>query len=146
MKKYWQVDLTNVVVDGHNVLNKTLPAIVDTGTTLIIVPAFIAKEIHSMIPGSEYSPMYGWRIPCSFGNNETEEFITFKLGQEDFPIALRDFVRAKTAPSTNTTQLCYSGVAQANTPLIILGDTFLRSHYSVFDYDKARIGLAKSKA
>ncbi|KAI7887782.1 aspartic peptidase domain-containing protein [Mucor mucedo] len=146
IKKYWQVDLTNVMVDGNPILNKTLPAIVDTGTTLIIVPAYIAKEIHAKIPGAEYSPMYGWRIPCSFGEQTTEETIVFQLGQEEFPIPLRDFVRAKTSPSSGDVQMCYSGIAQANTPLIILGDTFLRSFYSVFDFGNARIGLARSKA
>lgn len=113
---------------------------------MIIVPAYIAKAIHDKIPGSQYSAMYGWRVPCSFADDPTEEEIVFKLGQEDFPIPLRDFVRAKTAPtSTGSVPMCFSGVAQANTPLIILGDTFLRSYYSVFDFGKARVGLAKSK-
>jgi hypothetical protein len=141
VKKYWQVDLNGVSVNGNNVMNGTMAAIVDTGTTLIIVPPSISKAIHSIIPGAEYDPMYGWRIPCTFGEKETTEVITFKLGNEDFPIVLKDFVRAK----ASTNGLCYSGVAEANTPLVILGDTFLRSYYSVYDFGNARVGLAKSK-
>lgn len=122
-----------------------MAAIADTGTTLIIVPPSVSKAIHAVIPGAQHDPMYGWRIPCSFGNKETNEVITFKLGNEDFPIDLRDFVRAKSSSTNGTDGLCYSGVAEANTPLVILGDTFLRSYYSVYDFGNARVGLAKSK-
>ncbi|GAA5801972.1 aspartic peptidase domain-containing protein [Helicostylum pulchrum] len=147
LKKYWQVDLSGISVNGRKVMNGSVPAIIDTGTTLIIVPPYIAQEIHSVIPGSEYSSMYGWRIPCSFAGHPTQEAITFNLDNQDFPILLKDFVRAKTSPSSgnSTVQMCFSGIAQANTPLIILGDTFLRSYYSVYDFANARIGLAKSK-
>lgn len=140
------MDLNGVSVNGQNVMNKTMAAIVDTGTTLIIVPPAISKAIHSVIPGAQHDPMYGWRVPCSFGDSNSTEVITFKLGNEDFPISLNNFVRAKSSTNTGGSEaLCYSGVAEANTPLIILGDTFLRSYYSVYDFGNARVGLAKSK-
>ena len=140
------MDLTGVAVDGINVLNHTMPAIVDTGTTLIIVPPYVSKSIHAAIPGARHDPMYGWRIPCAFGEHNSTEVITFKLGETDFPLYLKDFVRAKTSAAEDESEaLCYSGVAEANTPLVILGDTFLRSYYSVYDFEHARVGLAKSK-
>ncbi|KAL7318316.1 hypothetical protein PS15m_004550 [Mucor circinelloides] len=147
VKKYWQVDMTGVEVGGTNVLASTMPAIVDTGTTLIIVPSAISKAIHKAIPGAEYDPMYGWRIPCAFANDNSTESINIKLGDQDFPLYLRDLVRAKASQSLSTgkSRLCYSGVAEANTPLVILGDTFLRSYYSVYDFGNARVGLARAK-
>jgi hypothetical protein len=145
-KKYWQVDLTGIEVKGLNTLNSTMTAIVDTGTTLIIVPPSVSKAIHSVIPGSQFDPIYGWRIPCAVAETQSTEAVTFKIAGEDFPILIQDLVRAKSSsPGNGTEQLCYSGVAQANTPLVILGDTFLRSYYSVYDFGNARVGLAKSK-
>ncbi|KAK4519931.1 uncharacterized protein ATC70_010175 [Mucor velutinosus] len=147
VKKYWQVDMTGVEVGGTNVLASTMPAIVDTGTTLIIVPSAVSQAIHEAIPGAEYDPMYGWRMPCAFAEDSSTESINIKLGDQDFPLYLRDLVRAKTSPPSSSGKdgLCYSGVAEANTPLIILGDTFLRSYYSVYDFGNARIGLARTK-
>lgn len=136
-------------MNGKNILNSTTAAIVDTGTTLIIVPSYLSKAIHAAIPGATYDAIYGWRIPCDSANQgNSTEVVTFKLGEADFPILLQDLVRAKNSSPGNSTsvQLCYSGIAEANTPLVLLGDTFLRSFYSVFDFGNARIGLAKSKA
>ncbi|CAO3623324.1 unnamed protein product [Mucor fragilis] len=103
--------------------------------------------IHKAIPGAEYDPMYGWRIPCAFAEDSSTESINIKLGDQDFPLYLRDLVRAKTSQSSTSGKggLCYSGVAEANTPLVILGDTFLRSYYSVYDFGNARVGLARTK-
>lgn len=143
--------MTAVEVGGTNVLASTMPAIVDTGTTLIIVPSAVSKAIHQAIPGAEYDPMYGWRMPCAFADDSSTESINIKLGDQDFPLYLKDLVRAKTSQSSSSGgsggkgALCYSGVAEANTPLVILGDTFLRSYYSVYDFGNARVGLAKTK-
>lgn len=139
--------MTAVTVDGKNVLNSTLPAIVDTGTTLIIVPRNVSQAIHRAIPDSTYDPMFGWRMPCSLGNSTSDKAIQISLGEHEFPLYFKDIVRARTADSRNASNpLCYSGIAEANIPLVILGDTFLRSYYSVFDFGNARVGLAKAKA
>jgi hypothetical protein len=139
--------MTAVTVEGQNILNSTLPAIVDTGTTLIIVPRFVSQAIHKAIPDATYDPMFGWRMPCSLGDSTADKSITISLGGHEFPLLFKDIVRARTADSINATMpLCYSGIAEANTPLVILGDTFLRSYYSVFDFGNARVGLAKAKA
>lgn len=135
--------MTGVQVGETNVLNTTMPAIVDTGTTLMIVPTEISSAIHKVIPGAEYDPMYGWRIPCAFADSSSTESINIKLGDQDFPLMLKDLVRARMSQPSNG--LCYSGVAGASTPLVILGDTFLRNYYSVYDFGNARVGLAKAK-
>ncbi|KAI9282339.1 aspartic peptidase domain-containing protein [Sporodiniella umbellata] len=142
-KMYWEVDLNRIDVKGNNILNATIPAIVDTGTTLIILPDDAAKAIHASIPGATFDFLYGWRIPCSLADSTTQETVSFRLGDQDFPILVKDLVRPQ-ASSGNST-LCYSGIAQAETSMVILGDTFLQSYYSVYDFGNARVGLAKSK-
>ncbi|KAG1340783.1 hypothetical protein G6F62_005302 [Rhizopus arrhizus] len=147
-KTYWQVDLSLIDVNGTNAMNGTsMPAILDTGTTLIIVPTAISDIIHAAIPGAQYNFFYGWRIPCSLADSASKEAITFYLDGQAFPILIKDLVRARQSSSIvmPANDLCYSGIAEAQIPLIILGDTFLRSYYSVYDFGKAQIGLAKSK-
>ncbi|KAI8640974.1 aspartic peptidase domain-containing protein [Parasitella parasitica] len=146
LKKYWQVDMTGVEIGGVNVLHSAMPAIVDTGTTLIIVPSAVSNAIHKAIPDAKYDPMYGWRMPCSFADSDSTESISIKLGDQDFPLFLKDLVRAKMSQASgDKSGLCYSGVAEANTPLVILGDTFLRSYYSVYDFGNTRVGLARTR-
>lgn len=143
-KKYWQVDMTAVDVEGVDVMNKSMPAIVDTGTTLIILPVAVSRAIHASISGSQYSFLYGWRLPCSLADSDSKEAVTFYLNGQAFPILIKDLVRVRSTDNS-TDALCYSGIAEAQTPMAILGDTFLRSWYSVYDFEKAQIGLAKSK-
>ncbi|CAO3659115.1 hypothetical protein G6F70_008149 [Rhizopus microsporus] len=146
-KTYWQVDLNGIGVKGKDIMNGTsMPAIVDTGTTLIILPTALSKAIHASIPGAQYNFFYGWRMPCDLADSKSDEAITFNLGGQEFPIPLRDIVRAKRSVDINPfNNLCFSGIGEADTPLAILGDTFLRSYYSVYDFGNARVGLAKSK-
>lgn len=135
--------MTGLSINGTPLLNTTLPAIVDTGTTLIILPHEISTAIHSAIPGAEYDAIYGWRIPCQLANATMSDEISIQIAGQEFPLRFQDIVRAKV--SRGRKRMCYSGIAQANTPLVILGDTFLRRYYSVYDFGKARIGLAKAK-
>lgn len=147
-KKYWQVDLNGIEVKNNKdvMKGKSMPAIVDTGTTLIILPSAMSKAIHASIPQARYNFLYGWRMPCSLANSNSKEVVTFKLGDHDFPILIKDLVRARSTNILNSfNDLCFSGIAEAETPLIILGDTFLRSYYSVYDFEKAQVGFAPSK-
>lgn len=136
--------MTGLSINSTPLLNRTLSAIIDTGTTLIILPKELSTAIHQEIPGAEYDAMYGWRIPCQLAKNTSlTDQISIQIAGKEFPLHYQDLVRAKVSNSRK--KMCYSGIAQANTPLIILGDTFLSKYYSVYDFGKARIGLAKAK-
>lgn len=141
VKKYWQVDMTGLTVNNKQIMTEPIQAIVDTGTTLIILPTELTKAIHDAIPGAEFDSMYGWRVPCEY-SGDADGTISIHLAGHEFPLKYSDIARAR----TNDEKLCYSGIAEADTNLIILGDTFLRSYYSVYDFGNARVGLAKSKA
>ncbi|KAI9300278.1 aspartic peptidase domain-containing protein [Cunninghamella echinulata] len=139
-KTYWQVNFDGIVIDNKLVSSTNNRAIIDTGTTLTILPLDLAKAIHSKIPGAEYSTNFGWRVPCNVTSDET---ITFVFDGHKFPLTLNQLVRERSSPTDPS--LCYSGVAGANSPFIIIGDTFLRSYYSVYDYQNARVGFAPSR-
>ncbi|KAI8097384.1 aspartic peptidase domain-containing protein [Halteromyces radiatus] len=140
-KKYWQVEFGGIEINGNTTTGGASQAIIDTGTTLTVLPPALSKAFHDAIPGATFSRLYGWQVPCKLQNGGT---ITFKLGGQDFPVPLGDMIRERSTP--NNPSLCFSGVAEANSPLIIMGDTFLRNYYSVYDFKNAQVGLAPSKA
>ncbi|KAI9495519.1 aspartic peptidase domain-containing protein [Zychaea mexicana] len=146
-KKFWQVALNGLKINGQETLSKPIEAIIDTGTTLIILPSELAETIHATIPGATFSSMYGWRMPCDLKASAAGDAeVTFTLGDHDFSLRASELVRERASPSEEgDVKLCYSGIAEAKTPLIIMGDTFLRSYYSVFDFDKDAVGLAPAK-
>ncbi|KAI8144503.1 aspartic peptidase domain-containing protein [Fennellomyces sp. T-0311] len=144
-KKFWQVALNGLKINGDEILSKPIDAIIDTGTTLIILPTELSKSIHAAIPGSTFSTTYGWRMPCEIQAQEDKE-IVFTLGEHEFALRPSELIRERAAPTTdNEVKLCYSGIAEARTPMIIMGDTFLRSYYSVYDFDRNAVGLAPAK-
>lgn len=146
VEKYWQVPFNGIKIRDQQVLEKPLEAIIDTGTTLIILPTEVSEAIHAAIPGAKFSNMYGWRLPCKLKSEDADAQVVFTLGEHDFPMRMADLVRERVAPgSEDGEELCYSGIAEARTPLIIMGDTFLRSYYSVYDFGKSAVGLAPSK-
>ena len=146
-KKFWQVSLNGLKIDGRETLSEPIDAIIDTGTTLIILPSELAESIHATIPGAKFSSMYGWRMPCGLKASAAGDTkVSFTLGEHEFSLKASELVRERAAPAGDGEEkLCYSGIAEANTPMIIMGDTFLRSFYSVYDFDRDAIGFAPSK-
>ncbi|KAI7872643.1 aspartic peptidase domain-containing protein [Spinellus fusiger] len=138
---YWQVSLSNVLVNGQPLMSTPVAAIVDTGTTEIIIPVDLCNGIHKGIRGAIFDNLYGWLIPCDKKDDSTN--IQFNMGGHDFGFSVSNILREKN-PDSNST-LCYSGISGANMNVAILGDIFLKNYYSVFDYDNARVGFALSK-
>jgi hypothetical protein len=114
-------------------------AIIDTGTTIIVAPADIVRHVHSEIKGAVFTLQSGWRIPCSA--NATDVKIDFELGGKSFAIPIADLVREE----SQQTGLCYSGMVESDLPFTVMGDVFLKSWYTVFDFGENRVGFAPSK-
>lgn len=67
-QNFWGTELSGIYINGQNVMASSDPprAIVDTGTSLMLVSNVTAAGIHSMIPGAIMNPSNGvWRLPCS---------------------------------------------------------------------------------
>lgn len=171
-EKYWEVPFNGVRIGNSTVTSQGAngqpaanKAIVDTGTTLIIVPPSLSRVIHEAVPGAVYNESTGWRVPCavaataaaSDGDDEniassgatatatntssgTPANVTFLLGDHQFPVPVEELVRQRQTIENKT--MCYSGVSEMQSPMIIMGDMFLRHYYSVYDYDQKRIGFA----
>ncbi|KAJ1934936.1 hypothetical protein FBU59_005532 [Linderina macrospora] len=143
--KFWQVMLDGVSLDvtdvGKEELDIKSPAILDTGTTLIVMSDEQATEFHRGIPSAENSDIYGWILPCNT-DQVVPGNLTFKIGGADFHVPVKNLIRE---PVKGLDGWCFSAVTSGASNFIILGDIFLRSNYVVFDRGQARVGIAPSK-
>ena len=115
-----------------------MTAIVDTGTTLIILPPGVAQLIGSLY-NAEQNDDGTFNIDCDPSNVPP---LTLNIGGTDFVIPSDSLIYYHDQEK-NT---CLAGFAQANFPFIILGITFLKNNYVVFDYDTSpAVHIAQAK-
>ncbi|KAG0204511.1 hypothetical protein BGX28_003559, partial [Mortierella sp. GBA30] len=138
-KRYWQIKCEGLFF-GDEDLKMSGDAIIDTGTTLVIVPTRVAKAIHANIPGSMYDKSHGWIVP------DTPEVaalspIFFMLNGVKFEVIMKDMMREQVEGKPG---YVYSGIASTDYVKIwILGDVFIKQNYCVFDVGQDRIGIAR---
>jgi len=137
---YW-LTTGSVIVNGKTVISSN-PSIIDTGTTLIVGPsssvgtfysAFGGKACTTSTCGSGSSGYYYY--PCN-----SEPTVSFKFGSATWTISGTDFNLGQV-----TTSSCVGAVvASSGLPdnAWIMGDTFLKSVYSVYDVGNKRVGFA----
>ncbi|KZV96827.1 acid protease [Exidia glandulosa HHB12029] len=145
-KTYWTVSMTGALVNGRAVpATTTIFAAIDTGTTLIYVPAALAKSIYAQIPGSQMMSSGYYRVPCSNLNSNSLR-VSLMFNGSPFSIDMRDFNLGRVSSGSS---YCVAGILALgnNFPdnLAIVGDEFLKSWYSTYDYSNgARVGLSAS--
>jgi len=132
------------------------PAILDSGTTLTFLPIDIFNEVTSYFPVIEdLNFPAGLLVNCKeFDDyNGTIDYGFGGSGGPVISVPLSDLAlpvfnsRGDTLHFSNGEPACQFGVAPVteNTP-IILGDTFLRSAYVVYDLDNKQIAIAPTVA
>ncbi|KAJ2255010.1 hypothetical protein GGH98_002145 [Coemansia sp. RSA 454] len=143
--KFWEINLDGVSLNVEGVGKEQMeisgPAILDTGTTLIVMDEKQATEFHRGIPSAEKSEIYGWILPTN-----TDQLIpgniSFAIGGAEFSVPVKNLVRE---PVKGLDGWSFSAVTSGASNFIIIGDVFFRSNYITFDRGNARVGIAPSK-
>ncbi|KAI1319893.1 Vacuolar protease A [Mortierella claussenii] len=115
----------------------SLAGIMDTGTTLMIVPQKLAHNIHAKIPGADQLDM-SWTVPCHLAKTHPNDSVGLMIEGKRFKIPFEDLVRE----TTEIEGTCYSGIQSGDTSFMIIGDVFIKNNYVVFDQEKKRVGIA----
>uniref|UniRef100_A0A0W0FVP8 Peptidase A1 domain-containing protein n=2 Tax=Moniliophthora roreri TaxID=221103 RepID=A0A0W0FVP8_MONRR len=149
-RAYWSIPLNGIRVQNSEASfvdrSEPISAAIDTGTTLIYLPGHVANQLYSMIPGAEPAEEYGpgfYTFPCSSSGIS----VAFTFGQNSFPVHPNDFNQGMSASNPNR---CVGGVIAIlddswPPTLAIIGDEFLKSWYSTFDYSSGgKIGFSPS--
>jgi len=129
--------------------NFSIYAIFDSGSPNNYLPTSIAEAIAlsmnaSMHEGTPY-------VPCAF-RNAHDSHVTFGFGGPGGPnisVPYPALIYSYGAPAnignvtdTDGSPLCYLGLIGTNGTIFLLGDTFIRSAYVVYDVDDQQIALA----
>ncbi|KAF9284882.1 hypothetical protein BGZ68_004339 [Mortierella alpina] len=137
--RYWAVKITGTFVDGQSVFtesgDKGMTAVVDTGSTLLILPSAVATAIHKKIPKA-IRLHERWYVPCK-GTHTLE----FQIGGAKFGVPYSDIARERSA----LREMCHSGVQTNPGTFAIIGDVFIKNNYVVFDEENRRMGFAPLK-
>ncbi|KAF7313424.1 Acid protease [Mycena chlorophos] len=135
---FWIIPLEGASVNGNAVTLNSTQALMDTGTTLLVLPTADAIAVHAQIPGAQQQQSGQFNIPCN-----TTASVSVRFGGNDFEINPEDLLFAS---GGRTTGDCTSGIGSFNQPgnQWLVGDTFLKSVYFSTNIDENTVSLAKA--
>lgn len=130
----------------------TLVAVLDSGTTLTYLPQDMAEQAWNEV-GATFSEDFGLAVvPCSVGN--INGFFSFTFAGPDGPkinVTLAELVldvfsggpppQFSSGPNKGQS-ICEFGIQNSTSSPYLLGDTFLRSAFVVYDLVNNQIALA----
>ncbi|KAF8924211.1 hypothetical protein BGZ58_002039, partial [Dissophora ornata] len=86
-KNAWKIRFDAVSIAGKN-LDLSGNALVDSGTSLIVVPTKVASIFHDHIPGAIEVPQVGWILPC----NTSAGDLNFTIAGQQFRVPAEELV------------------------------------------------------
>ncbi|WEW55508.1 aspartic-type endopeptidase [Emydomyces testavorans] len=132
----WEIPIDDAIVDGKPLKFTKKSAVIDTGTSFILMPMKDAEAFHALIPGSKKSDTY-FTVPC-----DTKVSVEFVISGVKWMVSPKDYV------GSGKDNICNSYIL-GRQPLgpdqWLLGDAFLKNVYTVLDYDDSRIGFASRR-
>jgi hypothetical protein len=126
------------------------PAILDSGTTITLLPNDLTAMVYEELGAQYYSSLGAAVVPCALQNkNGTINFGFGGTGGPVIKVSVNDLVLPLTltngqTPTISKQPACQLGIQPANDLPILFGDTFLRSAYVVYDLVNNRIALAQT--
>ncbi|KAF2114635.1 aspartic peptidase domain-containing protein [Lophiotrema nucula] len=138
-KGFWQFNSESATLNSEVISRPDNTAIADTGTTLALLSDDIVKKFYASIPNSTYSPkQQGYIFPIDTPLSALPIF-TVAVGDKQFEIQKEDFGFAKVGDGMQ-----YGGIQSRGTSgFDILGDTWLKAVYAVFDQGGGRFGAVQ---
>ncbi|ANB12939.1 proteinase A [Sugiyamaella lignohabitans] len=132
----WTIPVDSTSVNGNVIdFGGNRSAVVDTGTTLLVMPPDDALKIHGRIQGSETDGT-NFAIPC-----DTDVTLDLEFNGVQWQITKDNFIGS---PLQSNATMCATNIQGINIQDSnwILGDVFLKTVYTVFDMDGQRVGFA----
>ncbi|KAF2159425.1 hypothetical protein M409DRAFT_37926 [Zasmidium cellare ATCC 36951] len=142
---FWGIEASGYAIGNSTTTTKApTPGIVDTGTTLLLLPDALVEDYYAGVPNSTYSVSEaGWIFDC----NEVSP-----PPPPDFSLVINGY-RARVpgsylnyAPSQTRDGYCFGGIqSSAELGVNIFGDVFLKSQFVVLDGEEGRVGFAAKR-
>lgn len=147
------IALSSISVDGASISSTNLPAgvLLDAGSTLMYLPKDVASVIHNKVQAvvdGRFTRIPTAYVPCALANQDKTVDLTFSGVKISVPFN-ELVLPTKGYNGTSRTfrdgrPACTFGISSNQGGSSILGDTFLRSAYVVYDLANNRISLAQT--
>ena len=135
--------------DKPVVSDQALAVLLDSGSTLTYLPDEWVMRIYAAVSATFDPDQSAAFIPCSDGADPAVD-VTFSLSGVDIRVSADHLIMDIVAPDgrrpsyADHESVCLFGIAPAGSGANVLGATFLRSAYVVFDLDNNEISLAQA--
>ncbi|PYI11034.1 secreted aspartic protease [Aspergillus sclerotiicarbonarius CBS 121057] len=115
-----------------------ISAVLDSGTALAYIPSSAAESIFDAV-GADYSNEYGYAVvDCSLKNEDFTFYFEF-ASQFNITVDISEMVIA----DEGSANICTFGLSTIDDEAL-LGDTFLRSAYVVYDLGNNEVSIAQA--
>ena len=115
-------------------------ALLDSGSSLMYLPNDITQDIYNAVNARYDSSQGAAFVDCSLANSD--DTIDFTFSSPTISVAMSELVIV--AGYQNGAPVCILGIGPAGDSQPVLGDTFLRSAYVVYDLSNNGISLAQT--
>jgi hypothetical protein len=147
----WSLPLASISIGGDEYyVGSDTTALMDTGASFALLPGSILDKLANSIKGASQqalSPIpgpydYAWQVPCDSNGPS----LSFKM-KNGGSLALGSIDYILPLDNSSTCIIGFmpisdnSGIGNA----LLLGNTFLKKFYTVFDFDNRRIGFTVAK-
>jgi hypothetical protein len=142
---YYTIDLSYNFSGSQQVANATGQAILDSGTTLAMVPTPIAQAFNALfVPPAVYNSTFSlYTVPC----DATVPALSITVGGASFAVDAKDLVLPLGANDTQGNPLCMTGTqdggADDGTNTFIMGDVFMHNVVSTFSPQSQQVTLTE---
>ncbi|CEP13664.1 hypothetical protein [Parasitella parasitica] len=139
---YWMISMNQVQFGSQTFENRR--AIIDSGSTLIIMSSQDAIAYHSQIEGAHSNGDGTWSFPCK----AIKQLKPLTILLDDAVLTI-PAEKLFLTPMSSSSKKCLSGISgqkmDEDDNTWILGDVFLKQFYTVFDVGNRRLGFATAK-
>lgn len=134
---FWEIPIADAGVDGKKVGITGRTAIIDSGTSFILMPQDDAAILHKSIPNSSQNGE-SFTIPC-----DSMSKMQIIFGAVTYDISPKDYIGR---PSGSGCASNIVGRQVFGSKQWLVGDVFMKNVYTVFDYDQPRVGFGVKRA
>ncbi|KAH7035742.1 aspartic peptidase domain-containing protein [Microdochium trichocladiopsis] len=135
--RYWvQLESLGSTINGKTTTysNSKIPVVIDTGSTLCNLPSSIVQDM-VRDTNAQVDSQGDVLVQCSIANNNAA--FNFAFSGVTISIPWSEFI----LPIPGSTTQCVLGVSPSSS-VVLLGDSFIRSAYIVFDQDHMQVSMA----
>ncbi|KAK3295587.1 aspartic peptidase domain-containing protein [Chaetomium fimeti] len=153
----FMITLTNLQLNDQTLTGGSstdplaIAVLLDTGSSLTYLPDHLVSELYTAVGAIYNASTNAAYVPCALARSDPSARLRFTFTSPTIAVALDelvlDLVTASGArPVLDDGQTaCLFGVAPAGEGTYVLGDTFLRSAYVVYDLENHEIAMASTR-